>query len=152
MYTNPVLICILVFYLICRRLFQADFDGFHLVLRFGLNTKTEQLWHSGSRNTQGLSRFYPDIFLGLLARKTHIPLPRLSQDGYIRAAAPQDGYIRAAAPFVERHAESAIDTYNRYHLVFTLLAVIVHRLQLPNSIFTEPSAEILMRMVLIYRS
>ena len=48
MYTNPVLICILVFYLICRSLFQADFDGFHLVLRFGLNTKTEQLWHSGS--------------------------------------------------------------------------------------------------------
>lgn len=142
MYTNPVLICILVFYLICRSLFQADFDGFHLVLRFGLNTKTEQLWHSGSRNTQGLSRFYPDIFLGLLARKTHIPLPRLSQDGH----------IRAAAPFVERHAESVIDTYNRCHLVFTLLAIIVHRLQLPNSIFTEPSAEILMRMVLIYRS
>ena len=52
----------------------------------------------------------------------------------------------------KRRAESVIDTYNRYHLVFTLLAIIVHRLQLPNSIFTEPSAEILMRMVLIYRS
>ena len=48
MYTNSVLIYILVFYLICRSLLQADFDGFHLVLRFGLNTKTEQLWHSGS--------------------------------------------------------------------------------------------------------
>lgn len=64
----------------------------------------------------------------------------------------KSGHIRAAAPFVERHAESVIDTYNRYHLVFTLVAIIVHRLQLPNSIFTKPSAEILMRMVLIYRS
>ena len=47
-YTSLILVGILIFYRIRCSLFQADFDGFHLVLRFGLNTKTEQLWHSGS--------------------------------------------------------------------------------------------------------